>query len=596
MTVAGWLQIALFSIILLFTVKPLGLYIAAVMEGQRTILDPVLSPLEQSTYRLIGVAPDEEMRWTRYAISMLVFSCVSMNFTYLVLRLQGFLPLNPMEFSTASAPAYATSMTPDLAFNTAASFATNTNWQNYSGENTLSYLSQMLGLAFQNWVSAAVGLAACMALLRGFARQATATLGNFWKDLVRSTYYILFPICFFYAFALVWQGCIQNFAPYVVAITVEGARQIIPQGPVASQEAIKMLGINGGGFFNANSAHPYENPTPLTNFLQMLSIFLLPAALTYTFGKMVKDTRQGWALLAAMYVLFLAGTAICYYFEAVGNPNIARHMVETSTERLGDLGGNMEGKETRFGLANSALFATVTTDASCGAVNSMHDSFTPLGGLIPMLNIQLGELVFGGVGSGLYGILILAVLTVFIAGLMVGRTPEYVGKKIEQKDVKMAMLFVLAGSFSILMFTALSSVMQLPDKSFWNPAGPTYLNIGNAGPHGFSEILYAFTSGTGNNGSAFAGLSGNTPFYNLTIGLSMLIGRFVMMIPVLAMAGNLANKRYIPPSTGTFPTYGWLFVLLLIGIIIIVSALTFLPALMLGPIVEHFLMHSGKLF
>lgn len=596
MTLVGCEQIALFSIILLLLTKPMGVYIAAVMEFGPTLLDPMLSPLERVTYRALGVRPSEDMDWKQYAFALLAFSLVSALFTYAVLRLQGILPLNPMGFSTNLAPSYATSMTPDLAFNTAMSFTTNTNWQNYSGESTLSYLSQMLGLAFHNWVSAAVGMAACMALIRGFARHSAATVGNFWRDLVRCILFILFPICLLYALLLVWQGVIQNFAPYVVATTLEGTKQILPQGPVASQEAIKMLGINGGGFFNANSAHPFENPTPLSNLLQMLSIFILPAGLTYTFGKAVKDTRQGWALLAAMYVLFLAGTLVCYHFEAIGNPNISAQGVEASTKVLGDLGGNMEGKEVRFGLANSALFATVTTDASCGAVNAMHDSFTPVGGLVPLLNIQLGEIVFGGVGSGLYGMLVFAILTVFIAGLMVGRTPEYVGKKIEQKDVKMAMLFVLAGSFSILIFTALGSVLELPAKDWINPPGSSYSNVNNAGPHGFSEILYAYSSATGNNGSAFAGLTGNTPFYNVTLGLAMLIGRFLMMIPALCLAGNLVQKKYVPPTSGTFPTHSWLFVVLLISVILIVGALTFFPALTLGPIVEHFLMHSQRFF
>jgi K+-transporting ATPase ATPase A chain len=596
MTTLGWIQIALYSIVLLLLTKPTGLYMTQVMEEGNTLLDPVLGPLERLCYRFFGIKPEEEMHWTDYTYALLAFSLVGAIFTYAILRLQGILPLNPMGFSTAMAPAYATAMTPDLAFNTAMSFTTNTNWQNYSGENTMSYLSQMLGLAYHNWISAAVGMVACVALIRGFSRHSAQTIGNFWKDLVRSMLYILFPLLVIYSLFLVWQGVIQNFAPYTIATTLEGAKQIIPQGPVASQEAIKMLGINGGGLFNANSAHPFENPTPLSNFIEMLSIFILPAGLTYMFGKMVKDTRQGWALLAAMFTLFLACVFFCYYFEAAGNPNIAAQQVETSTSVLGDLGGNMEGKEVRFGLANSALFATITTDASCGAVNCMHDSFTPLGGMVTLLNIQLGEIVFGGVGSGLYGMLIFAVLTVFIAGLMVGRTPEYVGKKIEQKDVKMAMLFVLAGCFSVLMFTALGSVLELPTKSPINAPGATYNNVNNGGPHGFSEILYCFSSCTGNNGSAFAGLTGNTPFYNVTGGLAMLMGRFMMMIPALALAGCLVKKKYVPPSSGTFPTHSWLFVCLLISVILIVGALTFFPALTLGPIVEHFLMHSGRLF
>ncbi len=596
MTLIGWIQIGLFCVVLLALTKPTGLYITCIMEGESNFLDPLLGPLERFIYRLIGRTSADEMHWTKYAFALIAFSLVSALFTFALLRMQGLLPLNPMGFSTLGAPAYATTMTPDLAFNTAVSFTTNTNWQNYSGENTMSYLSQMLGLAFHNWVSAAAGMAVGMAVIRGFARHSSNTIGNFWRDLVRCTLYILLPLCLVFALFFVSQGTIQNLAPYVTATTIEGAKQILPQGPIASQEVIKMLGINGGGFLNANSAHPFENPTPLTNFVQMLLIFLLPAGLTYSFGKMVKDTRQGWALLSVMFTLFLVGVFICYNFEASGNPNFSAQRVNISTQELGDLGGNMEGKETRFGVANSALFATVTTDASCGAVNAMHDSFTPLGGLIPLANIQLGEIVFGGVGSGLYGMLVFAVLTVFIAGLMVGRTPEYVGKKIEQKDVKMCMLFVLAGSFSILIFTALSSVLDLPVGNILNPGGATFANVNNGGPHGFSEILYAFTSGTGNNGSAFGGLTGNTPFYNTTIGLSMLIGRFLMMVPVLALAGCLANKKQIPVSSGTFPTHGWLFAVLLIAVILIVGALTFFPALTLGPIVEHFIMHAGRLF
>ncbi|PWT94676.1 MAG: potassium-transporting ATPase subunit KdpA [Candidatus Melainabacteria bacterium] len=596
MTLSGWIQITLFSIILLLLTKPMGLYMVQVIEGSGGPLSRLLGPFERMCYRIVGIDSEEEMRWTDYTLAILVFSLVGALLTYALLRMQGILPLNPMGFSTASAPAYATNLTADLAFNTAMSFTTNTNWQNYSGESTMSYLSQMLALAYHNWTSAAVGLAACTALVRGFSRHSVNTVGNFWKDLVRTSLYILLPILFVYSIFLVWQGVIQNIAPYTVAKTIEGASQIIPQGPVASQEAIKMLGINGGGIFNANSAHPFENPTPLSNFVQMLSIFILPAGLTYMFGKMVRDTRQGWALFAAMYSLFIIGVAVCYYYESRGNPNFNVQHVETSTHVLGDLGGNMEGKEVRFGLADSSLFAVVTTDASCGAVNCMHDSFTPLGGMIPLLNIQLGEIVFGGVGSGLYGMLVFAVLTVFIAGLMVGRTPEYVGKKIEQKDVKMAMLFVLAGCFSILIFTALASVLELPVKSPLNQPGSTFNNVNNGGPHGFSEILYCFTSCTGNNGSAFGGLTGNTAFYNVTAAFAMLIGRFFMMIPALSLAGSLVQKKYVPPSTGTFPTHSWLFVVLLIGVILIVGALTFFPALTLGPIIEHFLMKSGKLF
>ena len=592
MTVLGIVQIALFSLILLLLTKPTGVYLMQVMEGSGGVLAPVLRPCEGFFYRLFGVDSEEEMHWTKYAGAVLCFSLAGTLLTYILLRLQWLLPFNPMGFGTANAPSYATSMTPDLAFNTAISFCTNTNWQAYSGENTLSYFSQMVALAPHNWTSAAVGMAVCVALLRAFSRHSMNTIGNFWRDLTRSLLYVLFPIALIYALFLVSQGVIQNFDPYTVVTGVEGVKQIIPQGPVASQEALKMLGINGGGIFNANSAHPFENPSALSDFVQMLSIFLLPAGLTYMFGLIVKDKRQGWALLAVMFVLFIAGALICYHFEAAGNPAIAAQHVETSTKVLGDLGGNMEGKEVRFGLAHSALFATITTDASCGAVNAMHDSFTPLGGLITLLNIQLGEIVFGGVGSGLYGMLVFAVLTVFIAGLMVGRTPEYVGKKIEQKEVKMAMLFVLAGCFSILVCTAFGAVLELPAQSYINAPGATYNNVNNGGPHGFSEILYCFSSATGNNGSAFAGLTANTPFYNVLSGLAMLTGRFFMMIPALALAGCLVQKKYVPPTSGTFPTHGLLFVMLLIGIILIVGALTFFPALTLGPIVEHFLMHS----
>ncbi len=596
MTLIGWTQIFLFALILLVVTKPLGSYMLKVVEGEKHILSGVLGWLERLTYKLFGINPEKDMTWIEYGQSMLAFSLISMLFTYAILRLQGFLPLNPMHFSTEQAPAYATALTPDLAFNTAMSFTTNTNWQAYSGENTMSYLSQMLGLAYHNWISAAVGLAVAAAFIRGFARRTAGGVGNFWTDLTRSCLYILMPMGIVYSLFLAAQGVPQTFDAYQVASTLEGAKQIIPLGPIASQEWIKMLGINGGGFLNANSAHPFENPTPLSNFIQMISIFLLPAGLTYSFGKAVGDTRQGWALLAAMFVLWFAGTFLCYQFEAIGNPNMQDQGVEITTAALGDSGGNMEGKEVRFGLANSALFAVVTTDASCGAVNCMHDSLTPIGGLVTLLNIQLGEIVFGGVGSGLYGMLVYAVLTVFIAGLMVGRTPEYVGKKIEKKEVKMAMLFVLAAAFSILVFTGISTVLDFPEKSFINPQGATWNNVNNGGPHGLSEILYAFSSATGNNGSAFAGISVNTPFYNTLLGIAMFIGRFLMMVPVLAMAGALAGKKHVPATSGTFPTYSWLFVVLLTGVIIIVGALTFFPVLTLGPIVEEFLMNSRRLF
>lgn len=597
MTILGWAQIVCFCLLLLALTKPLGSFVYSVVETESTVLDPVLKRAEKFLYTICGVNPKHEMHWTEYAASVLCISIVSLIFTYAILRCQGSLPLNPMGFSTASAPSWATTITPDLAFNTAVSFTTNTNWQAYAGESTMSYLSQMLALALHNWLSAALGIAAAVALVRGFARHSVQTIGNFWKDIIRITLYLLLPLCLVWSLAFVWQGCIQNFNPYVrVEHTIEGQKQIIPQGPVASQEAIKQLGTNGGGFMNANSAHPYENPTPLSNMLQMLAIFIIPAALTYTFGKMVNDTRQGWALLIAMFTLFFIGVATCYYFESAGNPNIAQQGVETSIKSLGDLGGNMEGKEVRFGLAQSALFATVTTDASCGAINSQHDSFTPMGGLVPLVNMQLGEVVFGGVGAGLYGMLMFAILTVFIAGLMVGRTPEYLGKKIEKKEIKMAMLFVLVGAFSILMFTAAATVLSLPAGAYLNPPGPACANVGNAGSHGFTEILYAFTSATANNGSAMSGLNSNTPFYNITVGLAMLAGRFLMMIPALAIAGSLCAKRHVPPSSGTFPTHGAMFVVLLVSVIVIVGALTFFPALTLGPIVEHYLMHQGKLF
>jgi len=595
-TAIGWIQIIAFSLLLAALVRPLGEHMYAALEGGKSLLHPVLSPIEKVMYALFGIDPEDDQSWKDYAISVLMFSLISLLLTYGVLRLQGMLPLNPMNFSTPSAPAYATTMTPDLAFNTAVSFTTNTNWQAYSGENTMSYLSQMLGLAFHNWVSAALGISIAIALTRGFVRRNAKGIGNFWADLTRSVLYVLLPLSTVCALLLVWQGVVQNFDAYPVANTLEGAKQIIPFGPIASQEAIKMIGTNGGGFLNANSAHPFENPTPLSNLIEMLSIFIIPAGLTYTFGKMVGDAKQGLALLITMYVLFLAGVLVCYHYEAGGNPNFALQGVNTSIAQLGDLGGNMEGKETRFGLAASSLFAVITTDASCGAVNAMHDSFTPLGGMVPLLNIELGEVIFGGVGAGLYGILIFATLTVFIAGLMVGRTPEYLGKKIEQREVKLAMLFVLAAAFSILVFTAVTTTIDFPAKCYINPPGAPVNNVNNAGPHGLSEVLYAFSSGTGNNGSAFAGLNANTPYYNVAVGLAMLIGRFIMIVPVLALAGSLAEKKYIPATSGTFPTNGWHFVILLLSVILIVGALTFFPALTLGPIVEHFLMGGGRLF
>ena len=588
MTAIGILQIAVYMALLLLVTKPMGTYMARVFSGERTLLTPVLRPVERLIYRAAGVDESAEMRWTVFAGALLVFSIVGLLLTYALLRLQQFLPWNPQHFGVKE-------MTPDLAFNTSVSFTTNTNWQNYSPEATVSYFSNMVALAIHNWMSAAAGVAVALALVRGIASRSAQGIGNFWVDITRATLYVLLPICLVYSLFLVQQGVPQNFAPYTKATTLEGAVQSIAQGPVASQESIKMLGTNGGGFFNANSAHPYENPTPLANWIQMLSIFLIPAGLTYTFGKMVGNTRQGWALFGAMAVLFLAGVFVCYHFEAAGNPQVARLGVMAHATDV-QPGGNMEGKEARFGIAASALFATVTTDASCGAVNSMHDSYTPLGGMVPLVNILSGEVIFGGVGAGLYGMLMFAILAVFIAGLMVGRTPEYIGKKIEQYEVKMAMLAVLVLAASILGFTALGSSLNLPAHSAWNQVGATYSNVNNTGPHGLSEILYAYSSGTGNNGSAFAGLTGNTPFYNLTLGLAMLIGRFLMVIPLLAIAGSLAAKKPVPPTSGTFPTDSGTFVVLLVGVVGIVGALTFFPALSLGPVVEHLLMHAGKVF
>ncbi len=507
---------------------------------------------------------------------------------YVIQRLQGLLPFNPQDFG-------AKLVTPDLAYNTAISFVTNTNWQAYSGESTLSYFVQMAALAVQQFASAAVGIAAAVALIRGFARHQTDKLGNFWIDLTRAILYVLLPISLAAALLLCSQGVIQNFRPSATVKTVEGVTQTIPQGPVASQEAIKMLGTNGGGFFNANSSHPYENPTPLTNFLEVILIFMIPAGLTYTFGRVVGDTRQGWAIFGAMAAMFLVGVFVCYGFEQAGNPILTKLGLE-SAPTVSQAGGNMEGKETRFGIASSALFATITTDASCGAVNSFHDSFTPLGGLVPMFNLQADEVIFGGVGSGLYGMLLYAIVAVFIAGLMVGRTPEYLGKKIQQKEVKMAMLPILATAFLILVFTAVSVVIPFAKNSYWNATGPAIANLNNSGPHGFSEMLYAYSSASENNGSAFAGINANSPWFNLTTGLAMLFGRFMFIVPLLAVAGSLAAQKKVPSSSGTFPTHGPLFVGLLVATVVVVGALTFFPALALGPIVEHFLMHQGKLF
>jgi K+-transporting ATPase ATPase A chain len=588
MTFPGIIQIVIYFLVLLALTKPMGLFLNKVFTGERTFLHPVLRWLEKLVYKLTGVHEDEEQRWTHYAGSLVAFSLFSFLFTYAIQRLQAFLPLNPQHFG-------ASNVSPDLAFNTAVSFVTNTNWQAYSGESTLSYFVQMAALAVQNFASAAAGIAIAVALTRGFARVQSKTIGNFWVDMTRATLYVLLPLSLLGALILTSQGVIQNMHEYTKAQTVEGAMQTIPQGPIASQEAIKMIGTNGGGFLNANSAHPFENPTPLSNFVQMLMIFLLPAGLTYMFGKMVGDTKQGWALFSAMAIMFLVGAFFTLWAEQSGNPILANLGLQHASTGA-QAGGNMEGKETRFGIAASALFAVITTDASCGAVNGMHDSFTPLGGMVPLFNMMTGEVIFGGVGAGLYGILLFAIKAVFIAGLMVGRTPEYIGKKIEQKEVKMGMLAVVATAAAILVFSALSSAIQFNKGGYWNPPGPAIANINNDGPHGFSEVMYAYTSGTNNNGSAFAGINVNTPWYNLTIGLAMLIGRFFFLLPLLAVAGSLAAKKRIATTSGTFPTDGPLFVGLLIGTIVIIGALTFFPALSLGPIVEHYLMQGGKLF
>jgi K+-transporting ATPase ATPase A chain len=599
MTTNGWLQIGLFLALILAITKPLGVFMAKVFSWERTFLDPAVRPIERLLYRVTGIDEEHEMRWTEYAITMLQFSAVSMLLLYLLERTQHVLPWwNPQKL--AAVP-------PALAFNTAASFTTNTNWQNYSGESTMSYLTQMAGLAYHNFVSAAVGIALAVAFIRGIARKEKETIGNFWVDMTRSTLWLLLPACIVYALVLVSQGVVQNLKPYDTAKLIEPQQvqktgtdgkpvvgtdgkavmdtvtdQTIAQGPVASQEAIKMLGTNGGGFFNANSSHPFENPTPLTNFLQMLSIFAIPAGLTYTLGRMTGSQRHGWAVWAAMAILFLCGVTAAYWAEAKGNPLLQG--VDQHASAL-QSGGNMEGKEVRFGIANSALFATITTDASCGAINGVHDSFTPLGGMIPLVNIMLSETVFGGVGAGLYGILIYVVLSVFIAGLMVGRTPEYLGKKIEAYDVKMAMLVTLVFPLIILALTGISAVEGFGTSSITNP-----------GPHGLTQILYGFTSMAGNNGSAFAGLTGNTLWYNTAGAVTMLVGRFFMIIPMLAIAGNLAKKKTVPVSAGTFPVTTPLFTVLLVSVIVIVGALTFFPALSLGPVLEHLLMMAGKTF
>ncbi|HXX41006.1 MAG TPA: potassium-transporting ATPase subunit KdpA [Chthoniobacterales bacterium] len=599
MQASGWLQFFVFVVALALITKPVGLYLMQVLDvNGRTWLDPLLRPLERSTYRMMGVDRNKEHNWIQYTFAMLLFSLVGCLFTYAILRLQNILPLNPQGLAAVS---------PDCSFNTATSFTTNTNWQSYVGETTMSYFSQMVGLAFHNFVSAATGIAIAAALVRAIARHSAQTIGNFWVDLVRVTYYLLIPICVVFALLLVSQGMIQNFRPYTKAALVEPMKvqvakvdkegkpvvdpagkpvteeqtvtdQNIVQGPMASQIAIKMLGTNGGGYTNANAAHPFENPTPFSNFFQMLSIFAIGSGLTWYLGRMVRSQKHGWTIWAVMLALFVAGVLIAWHSEASGNP-IHQSLGVAAAD------GNMEGKEVRFGIFNSSLFATVTTDASCGAVNSMHDSFTPLGGFVPLFNIQLGEIIFGGVGAGLYGMLVFVVLAVFIAGLMVGRTPEYLGKKIESYDVKMSMLALLILAIDILAFTAWAIV---------NKWGTGAMN--NSGPHGFSEILYAFTSGTGNNGSAFAGISANTPWLNTTIGFAMLIGRFLMIVPILGLAGSLVRKKVTPATAGTFPVHGGTFFILLIGTVLLVGALNFVPALALGPIVEHFLMQGGKFF
>ena len=574
MSANGWLQFALFCLILLALVRPVGVYMARVLEGQRTWLDPVLRPLERLIYRLSGVDAAQEMNWRQYTCALLGFSAVSLLVTYGIERLQGLLPWNPQHLAAVG---------PDLAWNTAASFTTNTNWQSYIPETTMSYLTQMAGLATHNFFSAAVGLSVAVALIRGIKRTKSESIGNFWVDATRSILYVLLPASLLYALLLVGQGVPQNLRAYTTAHTLENQTQTISQGPVASQEAIKMLGTNGGGFFNTNSAHPFENPTPFSNLLQMLSIFIIPAGLTYTLGRMTGSPGHGWAVLAAMFVLFTAGFTTVYWAES--QPHLLIHGA-AQTGSLTAPAGNMEGKEVRNGISQSSLFSTVTTDASCGAVNTMHDSLTPLGGMVVLINIMLGEVVFGGVGSGLYGILIMVILSVFIAGLMVGRTPEYLGKKIESYDVKMSMLYVLIFPLIILALTA--AFVLSPNIGL--------SSLTNQGPHGLTEILYAFTSSAGNNGSAFAGLNANTWWYNVALGWTMLIGRFLMMVPVLALAGNLAQKKSVPPSPGTFPVNGALFTVLLIGVILILSALTFFPALSLGPILEHLQLQAGQMF
>jgi len=575
MTINGWIQIALFSVIVIALTKPFGFYMTRVFSGERTFLSPILHPIERGLYRLCGVDEKGEQHWLTYAVAVMFFSVAGFITLYLLQRLQGMLPFNPAGQGAVEE---------SLAFNTAVSFITNTNWQSYTPETTMSYLVQMAGLTVHNFLSAATGIAMAIALIRGFARRSAKTIGNFWVDLTRCTLYILLPVAIVVGLFFVWQGMPQNLGAYVDATTLEGAHQTIAQGPVASQEVIKMFGTNGGGFFNANSAHPYENPNGLTNLVQMILIFAGGAGLTNVLGRMVGDQRQGWAIFAAMGILFLIGVAVAYPSEAGGNPALAAFNVD-QTASATQAGGNMEGKEVRFGIANSALFTTVTTDASCGAVNNMHDSLMPLGGMVPLVNMALGEVIFGGVGSGLYGMLAFAIVAMFVAGLMVGRTPEYLGKKLEAKEVKMAILALLSLPLSILGFTALATVV---------PAG--LAGISNTGPHGFTEILYAYTSSTGNNGSAFAGLSANTLFYNTTLAFAMLMGRFLFVIPLLAVAGSLASKKLLAPSAGTFPTHGGLFVGLLVGVVLIIGGLTYFPAVALGPVVEQVALAAGTLY
>jgi K+-transporting ATPase ATPase A chain len=620
MTGNGIFQIVLYFALILLLTKPMGIFMARVFAGERTFLTPVFRPLELRLYRLLGVREDEDMPWITYTFALLMFSVAGGLLSYALLRLQAFLPFNPQHFGGRQ-------MTPDLAFNTAMSFTTNTNWQNYVPEAVVSYFSNMVALASHNWMSAAAGISVAIAMVRGFARHTASGIGSFWVDVTRATLYVLLPFSLAAALVLVAQGVPQNLAPYTQAKTLEGATQTIGQGPVASQEAIKMLGTNGGGFFNANSAHPYENPTPVTNLLQIVLIFIIPAGLTYTFGRMVRDTRQGWAIFAAMTFMFVGGLGLCYWAEARGNPNVAKLGVLVRPTD-GQPGGNMEGKEVRFGIANSALFATVTTDASCGAVNSMHDSYTPLGGMVPLLDIMCDETIFGGVGAGLFGMLMYAVIAVFIGGLMVGRTPEYLGKKIEKYEVRMAILAALTLFANVVVWTAFGANLNLPpgsdSRSFadaqardeaallkahptaaWNHVntsspslyyGATWNNVNNSGAHGLSEILYQYASQTGNNGSAFAGFTGNTPWYNVTGGIAMLIGRFLMIVPLLAMAGSLARKKTVPASAGTLATGSATFAALLAGVVLIVGALEYFPALALGPIVEHLQMIAGHLY